>query len=66
MIDALWIAVSGTAYARENRTLERADEFIFEFWIAPHPCDDEPYVADLQIVGSGWRTTAQIDGEVEP
>ena len=64
MLDVLWIAASGVAYARENRCLEGPDEFLFEFWIAPHPCDDQPYVAELDIVGAGWRTT-QFDGSGE-
>jgi hypothetical protein len=61
MIDALWLAVSGVEYARTVGNLFGPDEFVFEFYIDRHPCDDQPYIADLQVVGSGWRITEGSD-----
>ena len=58
MIDALWIAASGVSYALTDDYLRLHNPSSVELgWaIDAHPCDDQPYVADIRIV------TAQHDG----
>jgi len=62
MIDALWIAASGVEYAHSVMNLERPDEYVIEFIIDRHPCDGQPYIPWVDVIGVGWCTTAQLDG----
>jgi len=59
--DALALAASFVDYATGHGKNGPVHRLGFEFKIARHPCDDEPYLADVKIVSWGWNP-AQIDG----